>query len=210
MKPIKLLLAMIVAGSMLCSCSNENDESVGDSAKIQPTLQVGRQSYSFGNAYWSCSFAEGDTRAERDTHTEGDTRAEGEGNYVCDLQFFSFDYYRALSAGGQKSMPERFSFMVFSFETDHFLSDLESMTIPAGKWRMTGAINMPRYEGESDYYLADAAGHPNGDLHIERTADGYTVSIDPVYVDYERGGDKTWFVIESPFVYSGNIKCVTK
>ena len=82
--------------------------------------------------------------------------------------------------------------------------------VKAGDWQLSGALGMPRGKGESDYYLQEAANHPNGDLVVEKRGGEYRVSINPVFMDYERPGDHSWFVIESPFVFAGAIDKVPR
>lgn len=157
---------------------------------MKAVLEVGRNSYSFGNAYWACK--KDGSRNDRDSL------------YDCELEFFSFDYYRTI-ATGKSHMPSKFSFMVISFKSDVRLEDLSSMIVKGGEWSMQGAINMPKGDGESEYYLAEAGDKPNSDLMIERHGDTFTITINRLFVDFERGNDHSWFIIENPFVFTGSV-----
>ena len=158
--------------------------------EVKAVLEVGRNSYSFGNAYWACK--------------KDGSRGDADSKYDCELEFFSFDYYRTI-ATGKSHMPSTFSFMVISFKSDVKLEDLSSMIVKGGEWSMQGAINMPTGNGESDYYLAEAGDKPNSDLIIERHGDTFTITINRLFVDFERGNDHSWFIIENPFVFSGSV-----
>ena len=192
MKTIKLfmlLLSCVVSCALLGSCSAD-DEASDNKNEVKAVLEVGRQSFSFGNAYWACK--------------KDGSRSDADGLYDCELEFFSFDYYRTI-ATGKSHMPSKFSFMVISFKSDVKLDELTSMTVKGGDWSMQGAINMPKGNGESDYYLAEAGDKPNSDLIVERHGDTFTITINRLFVDFERGNDHSWFIIENPFVFSGNV-----
>lgn len=192
MKTIKflmLLLCSVVSSALLGSCSAD-DEIRDKQDEVKAVLEVGRDSYSFGNAYWACK--------------KDGSRGDADNKYDCELEFFSFDYYRTI-ATGKSHMPSAFSFMVISFKSDVKLEDPSSMTVKGGEWSMQGAINMPKGNGESDYYLAEAGDKPNSDLIIERHGDTFTITINRLFVDFERGNDHSWFIIENPFVFSGSV-----
>ena len=111
MKTIKLfmlLLCSIFSSVLLGSCSAE-DEISNKQDEVKAVLEVGRNSYSFGNAYWACK--------------KDGSRNDGDSLYDCELEFFSFDYYRTI-ATGKSHMPSKFSFMVISFKSDVKLEDL--------------------------------------------------------------------------------------
>ena len=183
-------MAVVFTCFLLCSCSTDDTRLDASDNVVEARLSVGRSTYSFNSAYWQCD--ESGTRSGANA-----------GKYLCQLEFFSLDYYRALQSG---KLPSKFSFIVLSYYSDEPMDRLEPTTVKSGEWKLTGAINMPRGKGDSDYYLAEAANHPNGDLVLSANADGsYTVSVNPVYVDYEKVSDKSWFIIEEPFLFSGNI-----
>lgn len=111
MKTIKLfmlLLCSIFSSVLLGSCSAE-DEISNKQDEVKAVLEVGRNSYSFGNAYWVCK--------------KDGSRGDADSKYDCELEFFSFDYYRTIAAG-KSHMPSTFSFMVVSFKSDVKLEDL--------------------------------------------------------------------------------------
>ena len=173
MKTIKLfmlLLCSIFSSVLLGSCSAD-DEISNKQDEVKAVLEVGRNSYSFGNAYWACK--------------KDGSRGDADSKYDCELEFFSF--------------------MVISFKSDVKLENLSSMIVKGGEWSMQGAINMPKGNGESDYYLAEAGDKPNSDLLIERHGDTFTITINRLFVDFERGNDHSWFIIENPFVFSGSV-----
>lgn len=188
-KLFMLLLCSIFSSVLLGSCSAE-DEISNKQDEVKAVLEVGRNSYSFGNAYWACK--------------KDGSRNDGDSLYDCELEFFSFDYYRTI-ATGKSHMPSKFSFMVISFKSDVKLENLSSMIVKGGEWSMQGAINMPKGDGESEYYLAEAGDKPNSDLMIERHGDTFTITINRLFVDFERGNDHSWFIIENPFVFTGSV-----
>ena len=54
-------------------------------------------------------------------------------------------------------------------------------------------------------YLAEAGDKPNSDLMIERHGDTFTITINRLFVDFERGNDHSWFIIENPFVFTVSV-----
>lgn len=227
-----MFLAVVASSAVMCSCSDDVVEDT-HAAGVDASVSVGRSTYSFGSAYWqcyadsTCSADSGSRSAESGSRSadsglrsaesgsrsadsgfrsaESGSRLAKAGRYRCQLEFFSFDYYRAVAQG---KMPGTYSFVVVSFASDTRLEQLSSLRVKAGDWQLSGALDMPRGKGESGYYLQEAANHPNGDLVVEKCDEGYRVAIDPVFMDYERPSDHSWFVIESPFVFVGDVEPV--
>lgn len=147
MKTIKLfmlLLCSIFSSVLLGSCSAE-DEISNKQDEVKAVLEVGRNSYSFGNAYWACK--------------KDGSRNDGDSLYDCELEFFSFDYYRTI-ATGKSHMPSKFSFMVISFKSDVKLEDLSSMTDKAANGACRAPSICPRAMAKANIIWLRRATNP--------------------------------------------------
>lgn len=172
-----LLLLGVFAFS---SCSDDDDDNGGTGSA---SLKVNNTTVNLNNVYW--------------TANDTDDALE-DGEHFYQIEFYTFDYYALVQGNG--SIPNQFSAVLVSFHASGSLSELPSVTIPYGKYEVSGGLNMSRDDEEGDY-IEEGSG--SGNLVITENNGKYTITINPLNVLLSETS-----TYPTSLSYSGSIKKV--
>lgn len=178
------MLLVAFTSCMFISCSDDDDDNSGGTSGGNTNVTIGDMQANLNHAYWKTD----------DENADGLT----EGKHLYQIELYNFDPYKQ-----NPSVPSSISLVYISFEATGTSDRLPTGTFRYQDYDWYGVFGASESNNTGKYQIEDGAG--SGDLVITQDGDTYTVTINPLKLDYVYGSAPT---SSMTFTYKGKIKQV--